>query len=507
MHLTYAAVLATLACTVPAASRAANVTPAQAQTLEDQLRAYFSTMVGPDVPVERSPIRVIPEGDHFSLSLPLGGNTTSGPTAPALLGEAKPIDGGRWALDHLHITSPATFTTTRKVPDSQGAAGIPKQGAAKPGTAKAGATKTVPVTYTLTYAEQDGTGTWDPSYATPSVINSNSRGFRLAASGLATQQITTLDQSAGTITLRPTGGDQVDLVMDVTGTGYGLTTKSMDAPEVDAQAQTVRVTGEVTGMSRDHASALIPALIRVGKLQQTGQPVVAKPSTDQAAIDALIQAMQGLASAMTLTETVDALQVHAGAFTGSFAQVRVGVDAKADAGFLTGRMDLAMDGLTLAGMPLGPMQDLLPQRIALRPVVSHASTKDLLQMLQTAMENPKGGPTQAEIDALFSHGGLKAGLESFAFDVGGASFTGTADIDVASPQQASGAGQVTAAGWDVLFTKIQGTPELAQGIPLMLLAKGIAKTAGDRLVWDITFRDNKLLVNGTDLSQMAGAGR
>lgn len=507
MQLTHAALLATLACTVPAASRAADVTPAQARTLEDQLRAYFSTMVGPDVPVERSPIRVIPEGDHFSLSLPLGGKTASGPTAPALLGEAKPIDGGRWALDHLHITSPATFTTTMKVPDGQAAPRTPKPGAAKPGTAKAGTTTTVPVTYTVTYAEQDGTGAWDPSYATPSILNSNSRGFRLEASGPAIQQTTTLDQTTGTITLRPTGGDQVDLVMDVAGTGYALINKSTDALEVDAQAQKVRVTGEVTGMSRDHASALIPALIRIGKLQQAGQPAAAKPGMDKAATDSLIQAMQGLASAMTLTETIDALQVHAGGFNGSFAQVRVGVDGKADAGFLTGRMDLAMDGLTLAGMPLGPMQDLLPQRIALRPVVSHASTKDLLQMLQTQMDNPKGGPTQAEIDALFSHGSLKAGLESFAFDVGGASFTGTADIDVASPQQASGAAQVTAAGWDVLFTKIQGTPELAQGIPMMLLAKGIAKTAGDRLVWDITYRDKKLLVNGTDLSQMAGAGR
>ena len=495
MHLTLrTALLATLAC-IPGAGRAADVTPAQAQALEDQVRGYYSALVGPDVTVKRSPVRVVPEGDHFSLSLPLDG---SGSGAPAVLGEARPLDGGRWALDHLHITSPATFAGTMKVPAQDASPDDPQSG--KPAAS-------VPVTYTMTYAGQDGSGTWDPTYATPSVISSNSRGFRLEASGPAIQQTSTLDHSAGMVTLRPTGGNLVDLVMDATGDGYTLVNETPGVAAVLAQAQALHVSGEVTGVSRDHASAMIPALIRVGKLQQAGQDGAVRTGADNAAIDALIQAMQGFASAMTLTETLDGLHVQSGDVNGTFAQVRLGVDAKADAGFLTGHMDLALDGLTLAGLPLGPLQNLLPQRVALRPVVSHASTKDLLQLLRVAMENPQGGVPQPEIDALFSHGGLKAGLESFAFDVGGAAFTGTASIDVASPQRASGAGQITVTGWDVLFTRVQNTPELAQGIPLMVFAKGMAKPVGDRLVWDLAFRDNKFLVNGTDLSGLAGRGQ
>ena len=494
MHLTLrTALLATLACT-PVAGRAADVTQAQAQALEDQVRGYYSALVGPEVMVKRSPLRVIPEGDHFSLSLPLDG---SGPTVPALLGEARPLEGGRWALDHLRVTSPATFAGTMKVPARDASRDDPQSG--KPATS-------VPVTYTLTYAGQDGSGTWDPTYATPSVISSNSHGFRLEATGPAIQQTSTLEHSAGTVTLRPTGGDQVDVVMDATGDGYAVVNKSPAAPAVLAQAQAMHISGEVTGVSRDHASAMVPALIRVGKLQQVGQAGV-RTGDDNAAIDTLIQAMQGFASAVTLTETVDGLHVQSGDVNGTFAQVRLGVDAQASAGFLTGHMDLALDGLALAGLPLGPLQGLLPQRIALRPVVSHASTKDLLQLLRTAMENPQAGPPQPEIDALFSHGGLVAGLESFAFDVGGAAFTGTASIDVTSPQQASGTGQITVTGWDVLFTRVQNTPELAQGIPFMVFAKGMAKPVGDRLVWDLTFRDNKFLVNGTDLSGLTGRGQ
>ena len=504
-----AALLATLACATLAPAHAADVTPEQARALEGQLRAYFANLVGPDVPIEQSPIRIMPAGDHFAFSVPFDARRGEDPTAPAALGDARPIDGGRWALDHLRVPSPATFTGSVKVPANAGRKG---GGDTKPATA------TLPVTYTLTHAEQDGTGTWDPAYATPSVINSTSRGFRLEMAGPGVQQTTTLDRTASSVILRPASGDRVDLVMDATGDGYALMNAGPDSPRVDASAQRVHVTGEITGLSRDRAAAMVPALVRIGKVQQasqpksaapgaTGQTAVAKPGTDKAATEALIQAMRDFASAMTLAESIDTLQVHAGGFDGSFAQVRIGVDAKADGGFLTGHMDIGMDGLALAGMPLGPMQDLLPQRIALRPVVSHVPTAVALQMLQTRMENPGAEPSEAEAAALFSQGGVKTGLESFSFDMGGATFTGTADIDVAGPKQASGAGQITAANWDVLFTKIQNTPELAQGIPVMVFAKGIARTAGDRLVWDITFRDNKLLVNGTDLSRMAGGGQ
>ena len=514
-----ATLLATLACTTLAwailgPAQAADVTPEQARALEGQLRAYFATLAGPDLPVEQSPIRVTPAGDHFAFAVPFDARRANDPTAPAALGDARPIDGGRWALDHLRVTSPATFTGTLKVPVKAGQKGANEiKGNAKP------ATTTLPITYTLTQAEQDGTGTWDPAYATPSIVNSTSRGLRLEMAGPGVQQTTTMERTASSVILRPAGGDRVDVVTDATGDGYALMNAGPDSPRVDATAQRVHVTGEVTGLSRDRAAALVPALIRIGKVQQagqpksiapgvagTGRPAAAKPGTDKAATEALIQAMQDFASAMTLTESIDTLQVHAGGFDGSFAQVRIGVDAKADGGFLTGHMDIGVDGLALAGMPLGPMQDLLPQRIALRPVVSHVPTMAVLQMLRSLMENPNAEPSDADAAALFSGGGLKTGLESFSFDVGGATFTGTADIDVASPKQASGAGQITAANWDVLFTKVQNTPELAQGIAVMVFAKGIAKTAGDRLVWDITFRDNKLLVNGTDLSRMGGGG-
>ena len=49
-------------------------------------------------------------------------------------------------------------------------------------------------------------------------------------------------------------------------------------------------------------------------------------------------------------------------------------------------------------------------------------------------------------------------------------------------------------------------PMMAQALPVFVFAKGIGRTAGDTMVWDVSFKENKLLVNGTDLSAMAGMG-
>ena len=46
---------------------------------------------------------------------------------------------------------------------------------------------------------------------------------------------------------------------------------------------------------------------------------------------------------------------------------------------------------------------------------------------------------------------------------------------------------------------------LAQVLPALVFAKGIGRNVGDKVVWDVTYLGDKLLVNGTDLSAMTGA--
>ena len=361
-------------------------------------------------------------------------------------------------------------------------------------------------TYTINYAEQNGTGTWDPSYKTPSVLTTTSRGMRLEASNAMMKQTTTLDRNQSSATLTPTADGRVDMAMTATAEGYAL---EMTMPgqagtpgTIQARAREIKVGGMLNGLSREHGAQLIPALSRLGRA--TSPSAKAKTPVSAEAVAPLIAALQDLASGMTLTETASDFSVQAGAFGGTASQIKFDMDSKTDGGFLAASMGILVEGLALPNMGLEQFADLLPRRIAMRPVVSHVPTKELLQLLRAAIQNPDGGPPPAEVAAVFGKGGLKAGLESFALDMGGANFTGMASIDIPTPNQASGTAQITATGFDALMTKIQGNPALAQAVPVLVLAKGFGRNVENRLVWDITYRDNKLLVNGVDLSKMGG---
>ena len=120
-----AALLATIALSAPVPGCAADVTPDQAAKLEGQLRDWFQGMAGPGLPVSGSPIQVTAEGDHFRLTAPPAGFKMPVAGLPPILANAKPLDGGRWALDSIHIQTPATFTLDMPVPANGTAGGTP----------------------------------------------------------------------------------------------------------------------------------------------------------------------------------------------------------------------------------------------------------------------------------------------------------------------------------------------------------------------------------------------
>jgi len=60
---------------------------------------------------------------------------------------------------------------------------------------------------------------------------------------------------------------------------------------------------------------------------------------------------------------------------------------------------------------------------------------------------------------------------------------------------------------DALMDRIKADPTLSQALPFLVLARGLAKPDGDGLAWDIAFDETKkVVVNGTDLSRIAGGG-
>jgi hypothetical protein len=72
----------------------------------------------------------------------------------------------------------------------------------------------------------------------------------------------------------------------------------------------------------------------------------------------------------------------------------------------------------------------------------------------------------------------------------------------------AGSATISAKGLDLVMEKLAGAPDdiKGQAIPIMALAKGMAKAGDDgALVWDIDARQpGKVLVNGVDVMAMAG---
>ena len=326
MHLTLRlAILASLIGMAPDVSRAADVTPEQARTLEERLRGWFASMAGPSLPVAASPIQVTPAGDHYRLTMPPAGATMPVKGWPTVTASAKPAEGGRWTIEDMKVQTPATFTVNTPVP-------------AKPGE-KAG--PPVPTTYTLTYATQEGGGTWDPTFATPSNFSTNSTGFRMTAEGGGNQQVTTIDRMVSAVTLRPVADNRVDFSLDASGTGYSMQTvlgqatpgqpkagqpqagqpqagqpKSGQAkpgagpvavPTMDVTAQQVKVQLAMPGVSRERSAQVIPALMRLAPAPGTAPDPKAPPNPE--GVRLLVQALQGFASGATMNEVLDGFTI------------------------------------------------------------------------------------------------------------------------------------------------------------------------------------------------------
>jgi hypothetical protein len=164
-----------------------------------------------------------------------------------------------------------------------------------------------------------------------------------------------------------------------------------------------------------------------------------------------------------------------------------------------------MDGLTIPELPPA-LSAYIPTHFAIRPTVSNISVADLTKIgLDSTGPGAGAPPSPAALQALFSHGGINVGFDSLGLDVAGTKFAGAGKFTVTGPQTVTGQAEVTAHGLDTLITKAQADPMLAKGVPMIIFLKGIAHTTGDEAVWQISVAAKKVLVNGVDLSAMAGA--
>jgi hypothetical protein len=239
----------------------------------------------------------------------------------------------------------------------------------------------------------------------------------------------------------------------------------------------------------------------LGKLAQNPGKDGLTPA-QKATLHELVQQAHDMLTGGKIDETAEHLKFDVDGSTGALDHAGLSLSADAPANALSASATVSMDGLALDSLP-PELASYVPTRFSIHPTVSNI---DLAVLTKMALDATAPGPNPPAPDgsALFAKGGIRYGFDGLALDVAGVSVTGTGQFTSPTAKSFIGQAELSARGLDTLIARAQTDPNVAPAVPVIIFLKGIAKTAGDRSVWQITVDNAKILVNGVDLSSLAG---
>lgn len=551
-------------CAVAPGARADEVSAEGAEQLEQQVHDWLASLLGPQVDIGEHPLQVAADGDHYTVELPyispLGGLGITAEGNP-FTASLKPLEGGRWAIDDMRIPSPlrlsypipaaanggvpGTGLFTAKV-GSQDQHGVFDPSFATPShwdimlkdyssKVDRGADKG---TSAVTIDEMTGHVTIDP--AEDGRVNIvEDVDSHLIASNATTPQTGVASFSAerlhGGIRLKGVSPDGiaslvssakvlVPLAIAAAEVGKGpaagakqdvhaLVEKDRKAAELERQAaeadKAAVADGRMTLAERkqnadDRRAA---ALARQKVLQaaraagDTG-PTVLTADQKAATHDALV-ALMDLMTGFEEHQTFEDVHVAAAKYSGHVGKLEFGFGAGAPDGRAAVKLDLVLDDLDSPDVPPGIFRDYMPRHIAIAPRIGGVPAEDLRKLLLRAADSEGKDPMlETEAKALLAKGPVVAALDEVSVDFGPATLKGSGELRISGEKEYEGEAHLTATGLDELIKQAGTVPELKQAGPVLFLLKGMGRQDGATTVWDITYRDNKVLVNGNDLSQM-----
>jgi hypothetical protein len=473
---------------LPCGVRADDIGPAQAQALQQQLKDWFAGLLGPGATASDLPLQITGEGDHYRATWPISG-LDSPASGAAVTAEARPLDGGRWAIDGIKLPDSASFTVTMPDTGDNGTSG--------------------PMKAALAVGRQDSHGVIDPALATPSTLHIDLGNLAITTDSAKQHQEQRVDRYAVETSLKPAQDGRLDATMDASIEGWKTAAQTEGQAALAIGAQRVHALGRVAGLTRDKVAGLVSAMN--GLFQALPPDVVEKhdkgeiPPPARAQLRALIEALPDLLTGVKLEETVDGLQVEVAGMGGLALQRMVlGFGGEAPNGNLNAWVEIGLDGLATPSLP-PKMTAYLPHHLELRPSISGIRTKDLSKLALDATEEGAGGDRLApDIAAIFAHGGVNLAVETLSFDLGPAQVEGVGKVVVLSPDSWQGEARLSATGLDELTAQARKDPELQQALPVLMMLRGLAKPDGNRLAWDIASDGTAVTVNGIDLSGLGG---
>jgi hypothetical protein len=472
---------------LPWGARADDVGPAQAQALQQQLRAWLAGLVGPEIALPDPLLRVTGEGDHYRMAWPIPGLDDRTGDA-ALTASERPLDGGRWAIEGISLPGSANFTMT--IPDTGDIA------TSKPLKAK------------LTVGRQDSRGEIDPALVSPSALHIDLGNLAITTDSAKEHQEQLVDRYVADTSLKPVQEGRLDLLMDATMDGWRSAVRAEGGSAVAIAAQKIHALGRIDGASRDKVMDLVAAMnafyraLPPDVAEKHGKVDLSAPARVQ--LRTMINALPAILAGVRLQETVDGLQVEVAGMGGFALQhALLGFGGDAPDGNLHVWFDIGLDGLETPSLP-PKVAEYLPKHVELRPSISGIRTADLTKLALDATEEAADDRIGPDIGAIFSHGGINLGLETLSFDLGPAKVEGVGRFVMLSPETWRGNARLSATGIDELTAQARTNADLQQALPALIMLRGLAKPDGDRLVWEIASEGTSVTVNGIDLSQLGG---
>jgi len=481
--------IAFCALLVAAGAAAGEIGPGGAQTLAAQLRAWLGGMLGPDAP--ELPVRAEVEGDHYRVIIPLPGIRTEA-TEPAVSAAARKLPDGRWGIDDVRF--PGKFSFTRSMPPD-----------ARPGTE------------TVVFGDQHAKATIDPDLKLPSSFAVDGANIVITTIGPRQTQEQRIDRYTATGNATPAAGGLLDVSTMTELDGWRTGALAPGGVAAGSGMRLATATAHIEGLEPSQVGPAIAALVslsaalpaptrtRNGTGTHLGLPDL--PPQGLVALHRLVAALPGIATSFRIDETLEGVQFEiAGIGGAAIDRVRLGFGGKAPAGLLRAWFDLGLQGLSARGLPEAQAA-LVPRMVSFRPSVSGVPVEALNRLL-AAMTEP-GHPPPArlapEVAALFAQGSLTVGIEALDVAIGPAEFTGAGSVLLLSPTEREGQARIAATGFDALVEQMRGDPRSGAALPLLILARGLAKADGDRLVWTIAVdRSGKTTVNGIGFPGFAG---
>lgn len=455
-----------------------------AKAVADGVREWLAKQLGGIVDVSALPLRVLAEGEAYRLEVPVGGAWFDGAVKvgdAAVALTVKPLDGGRWQVVGGGI--PAKLTMEMKDPS--------------------GETSRI----TIGLESQQNTGVYDPSLKTASNFVTSLTGYTTETQTKAGVQVTRIGKLVGRSEWAPSAPGRVTVQGDSQLEDYSTITPVPGLGEVKVTMGRLGGSTRIENFDVEGLGTLLRTAFELGSSAKT----TGKAATDakgastpeqKASALKLVGLVFSMLDAMETDYSYEDIKVDGGAmFSGGLRRFGMGLSAGAPDGKVDVKLRLSAEGLESPMIPPGPWVEFIPHKVSLTPRVSGVSKEAVVALLRTAIET-EGSDIEAQAMALLAANPVALGIEDLLLDVGPMRLKGTGSVEVAGIDELSGEAELRATGFDALIRRANAVPELKAAAPVLIFLKGIGKQEGTETVWSITYSDNKVMVNDTDLSDL-----